>query len=60
MQYPVIYIIKFSNNWTITWIHEGNVIVEDQLTHSGSRTAPPKAVFCRSAKCEHKLTMILF
>ena len=33
-------------SWTITWLHEGNVIVEDQLTHSGSRTAPPKAVFC--------------
>ena len=47
-------------SWTITWLHEGNVIVEDQLTHSGSRTAPPKAVFCRSAKCEQKLTMILF
>ena len=26
-------------SWTITWLHEGNVIVEDQLTHSGSRTA---------------------
>ena len=51
-------------SWTITWLHEGNVIVEDQLTHKfkrGSRTAPaPKAVFCRSAKCEQKLTMILF
>ena len=47
-------------SWIITWLHEGNVIVEDQLTHSGSRTAPPKAVFCRSAKCEQKLTMILF
>ena len=50
-------------SWTITWLHEGNVIVEDQLTHNfkrGSRTAPPKAVFCRSAKCEQKLTMILF
>ena len=35
-------------SWTITWLHEGNVIVEDQLTHNlkrGSRTAPPKAVF---------------
>ena len=50
-------------SWTITWLHEGNVIVEDQLTHNfkrGSRTAPSKAVFCRSAKCEQKLTMILF
>ena len=52
-------------SWTITWLHiyvlhEGNVIVEDQLTHSGSRTALPKAVFWRSAKCEQKLTMILF
>ena len=47
-------------SWTITWLHEGNVIVEAQLTHSGSRTAPPKAVFWRSAKCEQKLTMILF
>ena len=50
-------------SWTITWLHEGNVIVEDQLTHNfkrGSRTAPPMAVFCRSAKCEQKLTMILF
>ena len=50
-------------SWTITWLHEGNVIVEDQLTHNfkrGSRTAPPNAVFCRSAKCEQKLTMILF
>ena len=25
-------------SWIITWLHEGNVIVEDQLTHSGSRT----------------------
>ena len=25
-------------SWTITWLHEGHVIVEDQLTHSGSRT----------------------
>ena len=35
-------------SWTITWLHEGNVIVEDQLTHNlkcRSRTAPPKAVF---------------
>ena len=47
-------------SWTITWLNEGNVIVEDQLTHSGSRTAPPKAVFWRSAKYEQKLTMILF
>ena len=50
-------------SWTITWLHEGNVIVEYQLTHNfkrGSRTAPPKAVFCPSAKCEQKLTMILF
>ena len=50
-------------SWTITWLHEGNVIVKDQLTHNfkrGSRTAPPKAVLCRSAKCEQKLTMILF
>ena len=34
-------------SWTITWLHEGSVIVEDQLTHNfkrGSRTAPPKAV----------------
>ena len=34
--------------WTVTWLHEGNVIVEDQLTHNfkrRSRTAPPKAVF---------------
>ena len=33
---------------TVTWLHEGNVIVEDQLTHNfkrRSRTAPPKAVF---------------
>ena len=42
---------------TITWLHECNVIVEDQLTHSGSRTASPKAVFWRSAKCEQKLTL---
>ena len=31
-------------SWTITWLHEGNVIVEDQLTHNfkrRSRTAPP-------------------
>ena len=50
-------------SWAITWLHEGNVIVEDQLTHNfkrGSRTAPQTAVFCRSAKCEQKLTMILF
>ena len=35
-------------SWTVTWLHEGNVIVEDQLTHNfkrRSRTAPPKAVF---------------
>ena len=35
-------------SWTITWLHEGHVIVEDQLTHNfkrRSRTAPPKAVF---------------
>ena len=35
-------------SWTATWLHEGNVIVEDQLTHNfkrRSRTAPPKAVF---------------
>ena len=35
-------------SWTVTWPHEGNVIVEDQLTHNfkrRSRTAPPKAVF---------------
>ena len=40
-------------SWTITWLHEGNVIVEDQLTHNfkrGSQTAPPKAVFYASAK----------
>ena len=39
--------IEFES-WTITWLHEGNVIVEDQLTHNfkrGSRTAPPKVVF---------------
>ena len=50
-------------SWTMTSLHEGNVIVEDQLTHNfkrGSRTATPKAVFCRSAKCEQKLTKILF
>ena len=35
-------------SWTVTWLHECNVIVEDQLTHNfkrRSRTAPPKAVF---------------
>ena len=35
-------------SWTITWLHEGNAIVEDQLTHNfnrRSRTAPPMAVF---------------
>ena len=34
-------------SWTVTWLHEGSVIVEDQLTHNfkrRSRTAPPKAV----------------
>ena len=34
-------------SWTVTWLHEGNVIVEDQLTHNfkrRSRTSPPKAV----------------
>ena len=42
-------------SWTITWLHEGNVIVEDQLTHNfkhGSRTAPPKAVFYAAAQCK--------
>ena len=24
-------------SWTITWLHEGNVIVEDQLTHNFKR-----------------------
>ena len=31
-------------SWTVAWPHEGNVIVEDQLTHNfkrRSRTAPP-------------------
>ena len=40
-------------SWTITWLHEGNVIVEDQLTHNfkrGNRTAPPKAVFYAAVK----------
>ena len=35
-------------SWTVTWLHEANVIVEDRLTHNfkrRSRTAPPKAVF---------------
>ena len=35
-------------SWTVTWLHEGNVIVKDQLTHNfkrRSRTAAPKAVF---------------
>ena len=35
-------------SWTITWLHEDNVIVEVQLTHNfkrGSRTTPHKAVF---------------
>ena len=34
-------------SWTVTWLHEGNVSVEDQLTHNfkrRSRTAPPKGV----------------
>ena len=34
-------------SWTVTWLHEGNVIVEDQLTRNfkrRSQTAPPKAV----------------
>ena len=34
-------------SWTVTWLHEGNMIVDDQLTHNfkrRSRTAPPKAV----------------
>ena len=34
-------------SWTITWLHEGNVIVEDQLTHNfkrRSRTAPPNRI----------------
>ena len=47
-------------SWTITWLHEGNVIVEDQLTHNfkrGSRTAPPKAVFYAAvwAECEQNV-----
>ena len=35
-------------SWTITWLHEDNVIVEDQLTHNfkrRSRTVPPKVIF---------------
>ena len=50
-------------SWTVTWLHEGNVIVEDQLTHNfkrRSRTAPPGRILRRSAKCEQKLEMILF
>ena len=47
--------------WTVTWLHEGNVIVEDQLTHNfkrRSRTAPPKAVFYNAVQTV--LAMILF
>ena len=35
-------------SWAVTWLHESNMIVEDQLTHNfkrRSRTAPPRAVF---------------
>ena len=35
-------------SWAAACLHEGNVIVEDQLMHNfnrRSRTAPPKAVF---------------
>ena len=41
-------------SWTITWLHEGNVIVEDQLTHNfkrRSRTATTQGrILRRSAK----------
>ena len=50
-------------SWTVTWLHEGNVIVEDQLTHKfkrRSRTAQPKAVFYAQCKMWAKLEMILF
>ena len=36
-------------SWTVTWLHEGNVIVEDQLTHNfnprpaGTPDFPPPA-----------------
>ena len=49
-------------SWTVTWLHEGNVIVEDQLTHNfkrRNRTAPPKAVFYAQCKMWSKLEMIL-
>ena len=47
----------------LPWLHEGNVIVEDQLTHNfkrRSRKAPPKAVFYAQCKMWAKLEMILF
>ena len=53
-------------SWTVTLLHEGNVIVEDQLTHNFKRRIgkPDRttqgAVLCRSAKCEQKLEMIMF
>ena len=46
-------------SWTITWLHEGNMIVEDKLTHNFNRTTQGR-ILRRRAKCEQKLAMILF
>ena len=43
-------------SWTVTWLHEGNVIVEDQLTHNFKAQKPDRTtqgrILRRSAKCE--------
>ena len=50
-------------SWVTTWLHEGNIIVEDQLTHNfmpkPDRTTQGR-ILRRSAKCEQKLELILF
>ena len=50
-------------SWATTWLHKGNMIVEDQLAYNlmpkPDRTTQGR-ILRRSAKCEQKLEMILF
>ena len=50
-------------SWATTWLHDGSMIVEDQLTHNfmpkPDRTTEGR-ILRRIAKCEQKLEMILF